>query len=522
MADKDIRLARINHILETRSEQLTLNQLVLSGGAPYIDKRLSRLPFESDVSWNGKGGTSSTGLSAGKLSSSSSRGGGDGRKSRAFMVNYAARIAAKINQYVFATEVKRENADDVFIADATRTGMSVNDLMRKVSQTVTACRWCWLGVDRDPLSVTDGIVKPRSVADKEASGDRVFWTIWAPNEIIDWHFDRWGNLIWLITEQTVYDNADYKIEAKKQILRTIWEATGGTRLWLKPDNVDAIEREETFTNAAKVVPFILSGVPSAEAWWFDDVEAIQASLTNLDSVHNENLFQSVYPQLVLPAEIISSIANLLAITNEAALEMVRGLNYPILEPIEANGLTRYIIPPADGLKSIPDEITRRRKELFEVVGLAMQNPDTRQVASAEAKAWDHLDPEAVLKERAILLEETEKKAVVISKQIDSTFSEYSPEYGKSFNVADASELVQMIVGFSNLDMPFSGKKELIRAAIEALDQKIGIPDERKEIIMDEIESMEEPSLPEFEPPIVPGQVEKPANDITPNQPGATG
>ena len=517
---KDIRLTRKHLILETRADQLALNQLVLAGGEPYIDKRLSRLPFESEVSWSGKSGVTTK---EGRFAKSNARGGGDGRKSRAFLVNYAARIASKINQYVFSAEVKRENVDKTFLADATRTGMSLNDFMRKASQTVTGSRWCWIGVDRDRPLVNDGVTRVRSVADKEKSGDRVYWTIWSPTEVVDWHFDQQGNLVWLITEQTVYNNEDYTVAATKQILRTIWQAGGGIRLWLKPDKTDEIEKEEIFSNSAEVVPFVLAGIPSADPWWFDDVEAIQASLLNLESVHNENLFQSVYPQMVLPAEILTAIANALSITAENALELVRGLNYPILEPTEASGLTRYIMPSADGLKSIPDEIMRRRKELFEVVGLAMQNPDTRQVASAEAKAWDHLDPEAVLRERAILLEETEKKAVVISRQMDSTFSEYAPEYGKSFDISDVTEDMQTVVGLNNMDMPFSARKELMRAAIEIIDKMTGIPDERKKIILAEIDGMKEPEMSEFMPPVVPGQVEKTAIDNnTPNQPGVTG
>lgn len=511
MAD-DIRLTRKHIILEARSAQLVLNQLVLAGGAPYIEQRLSRLPFESETSWSGQGSSwASSKLGAGNLSSNTSRGaGGQGRKTRAFMVNYASRIAAKINQYVFATEVKRDGADKRFLADATRTGMSLNDLMRKVSQVITACRWCWIGVDRDPLPDSG----PRSVAAKEASGDRVFWTIWDPNEVVDWHFDRQGKLTWAITEQVVYDNEDYRLPATKQMLRTIWRPGGGTRIWLQPDKPDKVEREEEFTNSAKVVPLVVAGLPSADAWWFDDVEAIQASLLNLDSVHNENLFQAVYPQLVLPAEILQSIAQALNISNEEALELVRGLSYPILEPTDAAGLTRYVIPPAEGLRSIPEEINRRRRDLFEVVGLAMSNPDTRQVASAEAKAWDHLDPEAVLRERAILLEEIEKKAIAVSKQLDVTFSEYSPEYGKSFDITDIQQDMQTLIGLGNLDLPFSGKKEVMRAAVELIDKMEGIPNDRKQAIFDEIDAMEEPALPYFEPPARSGEVEKPATDGT--------
>ena len=86
--NKDPRLARSHIIHANRFKQLRLNQLAVNGGSAYIAQRLSRLPFESDVSWSGI----------------SKKGQTDGRQSRAFLINYAARICAKINQYVFLTE----------------------------------------------------------------------------------------------------------------------------------------------------------------------------------------------------------------------------------------------------------------------------------------------------------------------------------------------------------------------------------------------------------------------------------
>jgi len=96
MPNTDERLSRSHIIHAERANQIGLNRLALAGGRPYIDARLARLPYESDTSWTGAGREG-------------------GRASRAFLINYAARIAAKINQYVFSTEVQRPNADLVFL-----------------------------------------------------------------------------------------------------------------------------------------------------------------------------------------------------------------------------------------------------------------------------------------------------------------------------------------------------------------------------------------------------------------------
>jgi hypothetical protein len=52
-----------------------------------------------------------------------------------------------------------------------------------------------------------------------------------------------------------------------------------------------------------------------------------------------------------------------------------------------------------------------------------------------------------LKERAILLEEGETKAVELSRRLDDTFAVYQPVYdGKSFNVRGAAAEISTLLG----------------------------------------------------------------------------
>ena len=476
----DPRLARAHIIHAARAKQIALNLLAVAGGRPYIEARLARLPFESDASWTGRAAVGRSQARFGAVSE-----GASGRKDRAFLINYASRIARKINQFVFSTPVSRTGANPLFLADTTRTGTPINAFMARVSEIVTAARWCWISVDRDsPPRDAAGRPVRRSVAAKEASGDRVFWSVWAPTEVVDWHFDRAGKLLWLITEQSVYENEDFTRPPANLPVRTIWQRGGGLRLWLDPEDHSRIVREEPFSTTLYEVGFVPVGAPSSDAWWFDDVEAVQASLLNLDSVHGENLFQAVYPQLILSVDMLHALMDTLKISGEAVMELVRGANYPIFESLEANGQTRYLTPNAMDLKAIPDEIMRRRRELFEIVGLAMQqHPDSRQSVSAESKAWDHLDPEAVLKERAQLLEESEAKAVELSRRLDNTFADYRPIYGKTFNVRDIAEDMATLLDLGKLDLPPAARLEIQRAGIDILDRLAGLPAERKKLLL---------------------------------------
>jgi len=479
----DIIATRQHKILQKRNKQISHNLMAAQGGLDYIEARLSRFPSESDVSWAG----SSVALSGTNVI---------GRKDRAFCINYARRIVTKINQYVFGSDIVRSGIDPKFEQDTSKTGISINAFMQEVSSTYTAGQWCWISVDRGAPQIdpTTGRPAPRSIAQRESAGDRVFWMLWQANEVVDWCFDAGGKLKWLITEQEVYDNSNYNVEATNKKIRTIWEPGKITRIMLNEEDSEKIESSEESSLSINEIPFVLVGLPSKTPWWFDDVERVQASLLDLESAHNENLIHSVYPQLVMPIGIIENIMRLTEMSGLAgytkALEMMRGLNYPILEPTEASGLTRYLTPAAGDLKAIPDEILRRRKELMQIVGLAMANPETNQVQSANSKAWDNLDPSNTMRTRAIMLEEAETKAVALSKKIDSQFPEYKPEYPRQFDIPEPGQDIATIVQLGNMQLPESGQRELMKASMKLLGAIVSIPKTRMQEIMSDIDKMD--------------------------------
>jgi len=480
----DIRATRKHKILSDRNEQLRRNLMAKAGGGAYITARLSRFPCESDASWNGDGS------------------GIQGRPDRSFLINYAGRIVTKVNQYVFGQDVGRNNVDETFAADATRTGLTVDEFMQNVSGNYTAGQWDWIGVDRGTPGIDPATGQPatRSVAQREAEGDRIFWTLWKSTEVVDWHFGQDGRLVWLITQESVYENDDPATAAVEKVIRTVWERGKGTRLYLDPDDPEKVVQTEDFTISAKLVPFVPVGVPSSMPYWFDDVERVQAALLNLESAHHENLIQTVFPQLVITTDLVDEVMRLSDRSYDESLEMVRGIEYPLMETKESAGITRYLTPAAGDLKAIPDEILRRRKELFEIVGLALGKSDSGQVESAESKAWDHLDPAATLRTRAILLEDVEKKAIGISRELDSTFAEYEPEYPRQFNLVDVAQDMKTLVELSALELPRSAIRESMRISVEIMDQIRKIPDDRKAEILKEIDEMDDATLDKMTAP----------------------
>jgi hypothetical protein len=139
----DIRAARRHKILQKRGTQLGYNALAASGGNDYIEARLTRFPCETDTSWAGSSALGRLSNGAGVL----------GRKDRAYCINYARRIVTKINQYVFGADIVRNGIDPVFEQDATKTGLSIGNLMQEASSAVTFGQWCWISVDRAAMAM---------------------------------------------------------------------------------------------------------------------------------------------------------------------------------------------------------------------------------------------------------------------------------------------------------------------------------------------------------------------------------
>lgn len=478
LSAENIVASRTHKILSIRAAKLRLNLLLKQGGRPYVETRLHRAPNESDRSWNGD---TADGIV--------------GRKDRAFQINDGGRIQQKINDYLFSEPGKRDGIDPAFSADVTASGLSVRQYFQEVSGLLTAGQWVWLHVDRgapekDPET---GRNKTRSVLAKEQAGDRVYWNIWNSTEVVDWHFDKGGALKWLITQECQYDNADPFVEAKTAVIRTLWTPGNWTRYDVTGGKATAIA---SGTISAHIVPFICVGIPSENPWWFDDVESIQCALLNLESLNYENLVQTVFPQLVVPASMIEALsATLIERTKdgekvqELVKELVKGLEYPFTESSEDSGLTRYLTPPAGDLKLITDNMERLRKALFEMVGLSLFSQESRQLQSGESKKWDHLDVAATLKNRALLLQEAEARLVAMSKQLDTTFKEYSPVWPQAFSVPNTAEDVSSLTQLSNfMELPATVKREMCKTVVHLLDQLHHIEPDTMQKIMDEIEA----------------------------------
>lgn len=470
--DLPLDLTRRNSIYEARCEQMETSLLAVQGGREYVKRRLSRFSGESKIDW--EGGTRADG---GKV---------DGRKQQSHCFPYAGKIVGKISQHVFSDTPKRTDCPEEILDDASADGKPLNDLMRQANDYLTACGWCWLGVD---APVIDGQI---SVAEKQTKKVRPYIQVYSPLEVVDWKFDGIGGIQWLITESKVVESTTPDSPETCYTVRRIWTAgmVRIVKIYVNEKGKSIVESDETYPINYSGVPFVLCGTICAKGHAFDDIESVNRTIMDLESVNRANFFKRCYPQLVLPVSCIQNAADSYSASGLTPAEMIIGLNYPILvtkdDPTPA-----YLMPTASDLGAVRTEIQQLKSNMFDSVGLMLQQ-ESRQVASAESKAWDFLDVAQVMRARAEILESVEQKVAAIVNAWDASIPAWEVSYNRQFDIGDFGAEINALIMTANASMPAEMYRMVLRKIFNRVD-RLGseVSDEQRK----EIES----AIDEFSP-----------------------
>jgi len=480
--DLPLEMTRQNPHYTARAEQMMINILSVAGGRPYVQKRLTRWAGETTLDF--KGGERYDGD---KVS---------GRLQQSHSFPYPKRIVDKINQYVFNEPPTRDGVDEAFELDASADGCSLDDLMIQANEYVTSCSWCWIGIDSPDLGD-----EPVSKAEQQASKIRPYWSIYSPTSVPDWKFNAIGELEWLITEGVEYSAGSPKEAPQTLKVRRIWSA-GEVEVIKQGMDEDGkwveVSRVTTSFNYDGV-PFVLVGKIIAGGYSFDDIESINRTIMDLESVNRANFFRSSYPQIVLPATVLQNVADAYATDVAGATSLVFGQNSPILIS-EGDINPFYLMPDSGALKAPREEIQALKYNMFDSVGLMLQS-ESKQVASAESKAWDFLDVAQVMKARAQTLEEAETRAAKITAEFDPSMSEWTPIYNRDFDIGDFSEELNALIMTVNAPMPVEMSRVILEKILNRVERVgSGIDDDTRQIVVDAIKEFNPTAMgiPELE------------------------
>jgi hypothetical protein len=464
---------RKNPVLAARECQLNINVLGLRGGRPYVNSRLARFPGEPELMWSG-GTANSTHI--------------QGRKQQTHVLPYLSRIASKINQYIFGQGIQREGADEDVMDDITRTGQSIDQFMRGVSDLITACGWCWIGVDLP--AITDRT----TLAEQRNSKIRAYWQLYAPQEVVDWSYSETGVLEWLLLETQITKTADATTPRSTHKARVNWTPQSATVYVYKNGKngmpKEEIMSEEEIPHTFGLVPFVLAGSPSPLPHVFDSLEGVNKTIMDLMSANRTNFFEGVFPMRYFPASQQERwMDDKMQGGKPAHIGAAIGMHDACFVE-EGETPPGVVAVNSSDFEAMRRECEYLKHELFETAGLLIKQ-ESRAAQSADSKAFDQLEIEQGLRERAQVLQEAEEKAVAISVAIDNNFKDYQPKYPDQFSVRDFVKELETYVLLGNMILPDGVNKLVVKKVIDTL-AKMGVPSSKEEIeaLMKEAEGFE--------------------------------
>lgn len=428
-----------------------------SGGADYIEQALIRHVSEIDIEFAE-------------------------RRRRAYYFNYPRAIARRITQYVLATEPLRHGGDPELIEDFSRTGLRVNEVIRQLSTLVNVYGRAWLLVETPSFSGPVDLERAR----RERL--RPYCRAVSPLQVVDWAHGSDGKLLWLLLAEEVFDNGDPFAAPVRAVRRRLLERD---RWRLFESDSSGVREIAGGVNPAGEVPAVEVTEPDGfgleSRHWFEDVVRISEAILNNESEAQMNVVKQMFGMLVVSDAFVRGgrrLNNAGSIDGNFAATVARSA--AIVESVEEKGISRFISPSGVENASIRAENVSLKRELYDVVGLAVQSPG-REAQTAESKAWDFQNVCQFLAARADLLEQAENAAWRLARKFDPGVKIPQISYNRKFAVRDLAGAIEGLLRLGELDSGPEFRKALHRSALDLLDAvgSVGISDRNR--ILEEIE-----------------------------------
>lgn len=415
------------------------------------------------------------------------------RKNRAYYFNYPRKIAKLITQYVLSQAPTREGSDSDLVADFDRSGLNANEVMRQFSTILNVFGVAWLCVDMPNF---EGELTKEQ---EQIQRIRPYCYALSPLSVVDWCYGTDGKLLWVLTKGDNVDNSNPMTEPVTVSIRCLWTRSDMT-VFQRSGAAGAVAITRTISHNLGVVPFVrveeVDGYGINSQHWFEDVVRISDAILNNESEAQMNTVKQMFGLLVISEGFAKAKPDVQdgAVEGESLSHFI-GRSAAIWETPEENGITRYVSPKGVETDTIRSENQNLRRELFDVIGLAIQK-DSKAIETAEAKAWDHQHVEQFLQTRADMLEQSEKQAWDIMKLWQNTVQVPDVVYNRNFAVLDLSDAIASLLEISSLSVESPEfQREVNRTGITLLNRIRQIPQDRQDTINKEIDASTPATLP---------------------------
>jgi hypothetical protein len=325
----------------------------------------------------------------------------------------------------------------------------------------------------------------------------------SPLSVVDWCYSADGKLSWVLTQGENVDNSDTMKQPVKETVRCLWTRNDMT-VFARAGDAGAVAVKSQIAHGLGVVPFIrveeVDGYGINANHWFEDVVRISDAILNNESEAQMNIVKQMFGLLVISEAFYRSGNKPEQVSGETgeateSLSHVIARSAAIYETEQEKGITRYVSPSGTDTSTIRAENQNLRRELFDVIGLAIQK-DSKAIETAEAKAWDHQHVEQYLQTRADILEQSEKQAWELIAKWQPTVPVPDVVYNRQFAVLDLRDAIGALLEISSMsvDSP-EFQREVNRTGITLLNRIRQIPQDRQDTINKEIDESEPGTIP---------------------------
>jgi len=447
-----------NYIFHRRHPEYSANESrwkhassAYRGGKNYIDQALIRHVSEIDIEFAE-------------------------RRRRAYYFNYPRAIAQKITQYVLAIEPARRGAREDMVEDWSSSGLRCNEVMRQLSTLLNVYGRAWLAVEMPDFEGKPSIERARR------EGLRPYVKALSPLQVTDWAYGKDGKLLWAICTEEELLNRDpfsppVKLCRRRLFTRETWHLFEQTH--------SGVREIDSGINMTGIVPLI--GVTEPDGFgiggghWIEDVVNISEAILNNESEAQMNTVKQMFGMLVVSESFARGAQKLnLSGSKTENFSATVARSAAIIEAVDEKGISRFISPSGVETATIRNENEHLKRELFEIVGLALQS-NSRNNQSAESKSWDFQNASQFLASRADLLEQSELEAWKIMQRYDLDIPVPEVLYNRKFAVRDLNAAISGIIQLASLNMGDSFRQAVGYAATELLDaiEPVGIKQKQK-------------------------------------------
>ena len=409
------------------------------------------------------------------------------RRQRAYYFNYPRKVARLITHYILSSDPLRQNADSDMIEDFSRGGLRTNEVMRQFSTLLNVYGSAWMLIEMPRF---EGEIDAER---KERERLRPYAIAVSPLSVVDWAYGSDGRLEWaLIEENRSSSNNPFEAPIYRNC-RRLWTRKEWTLFEKDAGSGKIIMREHGSHNLG-AVPLVhaveADGFGMDANHWFEDIVRISDAILNNESEAQMNIVKQMFGLLIISENFVRSASQPRVQTeddNSPKFSHILARSAAIWEGAEEKGISRYISPSGTETKHIREENVNLKKEMFDIVGMAVQR-ESPSSQTAESKAWDHQNVKQFLVSRVDILEQVESKCWKLMNSWDATIKVPEVIYNREFAVVNMKESIDTLLGLNNIAAGEEYRREISRAAVSVLGKIKKITPETRKTILAEIEN----------------------------------